>query len=136
LRGDRTVCYRLARDNVVVGLLTGLSRVGERNSGEIARIMATYFHARDEFEPVSRAELLDRLRSGTAMVLDVPPEDKFRQGHLPDALNIPLSRWERRLAELPADQEIVAYCRGGPLLRRSGCSGSAVIGCVGWRRVP
>ena len=31
---------------------------------------------------------------------------------MPDALNIPLSQLERRLAELPPDQEIIAYCRG------------------------
>ena len=68
--------------------------------------------ARDEFEPVSRDELLDRLRCGAATVLDVRPEDEFAGGHLPNALNIPLSQLERRLAELPPDQEIVAYCRG------------------------
>ena len=40
--------------------LLALSRVCERNSAEIARVMASYFRARDEFEPVSRDELLDR----------------------------------------------------------------------------
>jgi ArsR family transcriptional regulator len=111
-RDGKRVYYRLAGDDVVVGLLLALSRVGERNSAEIARVMASYFRARDEFEPVSRDELLDRLRSGTATVLDVRPEDEFAYGHLPDALNIPLAQLERRLAELPADREIVAYCRG------------------------
>src|SRR5215469_9433595 len=52
------------------------------------------------------------LRSAAATVLDVRPEDEFANGHLPDALNIPLSQLERRLTELPPDQEIVAYCRG------------------------
>jgi len=56
--------------------------------------------------------LLDRLRAGTATVLDVRPEDEFQQGHLPGALNIPLAQLERRLAELAPDREIVAYCRG------------------------
>jgi rhodanese-related sulfurtransferase/DNA-binding MarR family transcriptional regulator len=111
-RDGKRVYYRLAGEEAVVGLLLALSRVGERNSAEIARVMAGYFRARDEFEPVSRGELLDRLRLGTATVLDVRPEDEFANGHLPDALNIPLSQLERRLAELPADQEIVAYCRG------------------------
>ena len=110
-RGKR-VYYRLAGDDVVVGLLAALSRVGERNSAEIARVTATYFRARDAFEPVSRDELLDRLRTGTAAVLDVRPEDEFADGHLPNAVNIPFSQLERRLAELPAEQEIVAYCRG------------------------
>jgi rhodanese-related sulfurtransferase/DNA-binding MarR family transcriptional regulator len=111
-RDGKRVYYRLAGDEVVVGLLAALSRVGERNSAEIARVMTSYFRARDEFEPVSRDELLDRLRCGAATVLDVRPEDEFASGHLPDALNIPLSQLERRLAELSPDQEIVAYCRG------------------------
>ena len=111
-RDGKRVYYRLASDDVVVGLLTVLSRVGERNSAEIARIMASYFRARDEFEPVARQELLDRLRAGSAAVLDLRPADEFANRHLPEALNIPLAQLERRLAELPSDQEIVAYCRG------------------------
>jgi len=111
-REGKRVFYRLAGEDAVIGLLLALSRVGERNSAEIARVVATYFRARDDLEPVSRGELLDRLRSGTATVLDVRPEDEFAHGHLPGALNIPLAQLERRLAELPADREIVAYCRG------------------------
>jgi len=111
-REGKRVFYRLSNEDAVVALLQALSRVGERNSAEIARVMASYFRARDEFEPVSRKELLERLRCGTATVLDVRPEDEFRQGHVPGALNIPLSQLERRLAELPVDREVVAYCRG------------------------
>jgi rhodanese-related sulfurtransferase len=111
-REGKRISYHLAGADVVVGLLRALSRVGEHNSAEIARVMASYFRARDEFKPVSRDELLDRLRSGTAAVLDVRPEDEFARGHLADAVNIPLSQLEQRLAELPADLEIVAYCRG------------------------
>lgn len=111
-RDGKRIYYRLAGDDAVVGLLSALSRVGERNSAEIARVMASYFRARDEFEAVSRDELLDRLRCGAATILDVRPESEFASGHLPKALNIPLSQLERRLAELPPEREIVAYCRG------------------------
>ncbi len=111
-REGKRVFYRLSGEDAVVVLLQALSRVGERNSAEIARVMASYFRARDEFEPVSRKELLERLRCGTATVLDVRPEDEFRQGHVPGALNIPLSQLEQRLAELPVDREVVANCRG------------------------
>jgi len=111
-REGKRVFYRLSGEDAVVGLLNALSRVGDRNSAEIARVMATYFRSRDELEPVSRTELLERLRAGSATVLDVRPEDEFEQGHLPGALNIPLSQLERRLAQLPPDREIVAYCRG------------------------
>jgi len=101
----------LRRAALVEGRREGKS-VFYRLSAEIARVMATYFRARDGLEPVSRIELLDRLRAGTATVLDVRPADEFQQGHLPGALNIPLAQLERRLAELPPDREIVAYCRG------------------------
>jgi ArsR family transcriptional regulator len=45
-------------------------------------------------------------------VLDVRPADEFAMGHLPGAVNIPLSELQHRLAELDPGQEIVAYCRG------------------------
>src|SRR5499433_4267814 len=106
-REGKRVFYRLSGEDAVIALLNALSRVGEQNSAEIARVMATYFRARDELEPISRSELIDRLRSGMATVLDVRPEDEFREGHLPNALNIPLAQLARRLAELPADREIV-----------------------------
>jgi rhodanese-related sulfurtransferase len=111
-REGKRVFYRLAGDEVVIGLLGALSRVGERNSAEVARVTATYFRARDELEPVSRSELLDRVRAGTATALDVRPEDEFSEGHVAGAINIPLAQLEQRLSELPADVEVVAYCRG------------------------
>src|ERR1043166_7817161 len=39
----KRVFYRLSDEDAVIGLLNSLSRVGERNSAEIARVMATYF---------------------------------------------------------------------------------------------
>jgi ArsR family transcriptional regulator len=44
--------------------------------------------------------------------LDVRPPDEFALGHVPDAVNIPLSALKKRLAEINPDREIVAYCRG------------------------
>ncbi len=110
-RGKR-VLYRLAGDNEVVDLMRALGRVGERNLAEVNRVMTDYFHARDALEPVSRANLISRLRDGLVTILDVRPEDEFALGHLPGALNIPLGKLEHRLAELPSDREIIAYCRG------------------------
>ncbi len=92
--------------------MRALGRVGERNVAEVSRIMTDYFHARDVLEAVSREDLVSRLRDGLVTVLDVRPEDEFALGHLPGALNIPLSKLEHRLGELPADREVIAYCRG------------------------
>jgi ArsR family transcriptional regulator len=110
-RDGKRVFYRLA-DDAVVDLLSALRRTGERNVAEVERVVAGYFHERDSFEPVSREALLERLRDGSATVLDVRPEDEFALGHVPGAISIPLADLDRRLADLSREQEIVAYCRG------------------------
>ncbi|RUW71911.1 MULTISPECIES: metalloregulator ArsR/SmtB family transcription factor [unclassified Mesorhizobium] len=111
-RHGKHVLYRLAGDTQVVELMKALGRVGERNVAEVNRVMADYFHARDALEAVSREDLVSRLHNGLVTVLDVRSEDEFALGHLPGALNIPLADLERRLAELPANREVIAYCRG------------------------
>src|SRR6185437_2188449 len=111
-RRGKHVLYRLAGDAEVVTLILALGRVGERNVAEVNRVMNDYFYTRDALEAVSRDDLLARLQDGTVTVLDVRPEDEFAVGHLPGALNIPLAELERRLGELPADREVIAYCRG------------------------
>lgn len=110
-RVGKRVLYRLA-DDTVVDLISALRRFSERNVAEVERVMAGYFHARDSLEPVSRDELMDRLRDGLVTVLDVRPADEFALGHVPGAINIPLADLHLRLADLSVDQEIVAYCRG------------------------
>lgn len=111
-RSGKHIFYRLAGDAEVVALTSALGRVGERNIAEIGRVMTDYFRARDSLEPVARDELIALLQDELVTVLDVRPEDEFAVGHLPGALNIPVAELERRLGELSADQEVIAYCRG------------------------
>ncbi|MER9926528.1 metalloregulator ArsR/SmtB family transcription factor [Mesorhizobium sp. M0048] len=111
-RHGKHMLYRLSGDVLVVELMKDLGRVGERNVAEVNRVMTDYFQARDALEAVSREELVSRLRDGLVTVLDVRSEDEFALGHLPGALNIPFAELENRLAELPANREVIAYCRG------------------------
>jgi rhodanese-related sulfurtransferase/DNA-binding HxlR family transcriptional regulator len=111
-RDGKRVIYRLAGEVEMIGLMRALAVVGERNVAEVERVLAGYFRASDAMEPVSRSELMARLRDDLVIVLDVRPEDEFRLGRLPRALNIPLSELEHRLAELPHGPDVVAYCRG------------------------
>ena len=110
-RQGRYIFYRLA-DDAVLELLAVLRRIAERNLAEVDRVIRSYFNDRDSLEPISRADLVHRLKAGLVTVLDVRPEDEFALGHLPGAINIPLSKLGQRLASLNRRQEIVAYCRG------------------------
>ena len=110
-RDGRYVYCRLA-DDAVLDLVAALRRVAEAQSAEVERVVRSYFADRDALEPVTRAELAERLKDGLVTVLDVRPADEFALGHVPGAVNVPLDQLERRLASLDPGHEIVAYCRG------------------------
>jgi len=110
-RDGKRILYRLS-DPAVLDLTGALGRVAERNLAEVREVVGGYFHERDCLEPVSRKELVRRLKDDLVTVLDVRPEDEFIAGHLPQAINIPLRELSRRLREIPKSREVVAYCRG------------------------
>jgi ArsR family transcriptional regulator len=110
-RQAKFVLYRLA-DEAVLSMLAAMQKVAERNLGEVERILRSYFHERDALEPVSRAELTQRMKKGLVTIIDVRPADEFALGHVTGARNIPLSELKRHLSKLDRKTEIVAYCRG------------------------
>src|SRR4029453_5616336 len=72
-----------------------------------------YLGNRDQLEPVTHEELARRLEDGDDLVvLDVRPAADHAAGPPPRGVAIPVGEVRRRLAELPRDREIVAYCRG------------------------
>jgi len=105
------VFYRLAADDVI-DLLRSLRRTGQRHISEVNDVVVGYFNDRDSLEAVSRKELLQRSKEGLVTVLDVRPSEEYAVGHIPGALNVPLNEIERHLANLPKEQEVIAYCRG------------------------
>jgi rhodanese-related sulfurtransferase len=52
-------------------------------------------------------------RQEGAFMLDVRSLEEWEEGHIPGATLIPLDQLSQRYGELPADQEIVIYCRSG-----------------------
>jgi rhodanese-related sulfurtransferase len=108
-----SVHYRLAGDDVA-GLYAGLRDVAIAHLADADRARAAYLGGDDagEAEDVPREELLRRARSGEVVVLDVRPRHEYASGHIPGAVSVPVEELEQRLAELPADARVVAYCRG------------------------
>jgi rhodanese-related sulfurtransferase len=79
---------------------------------EIEQITRVFLDGKGELERVERDTLLERMREGSVVLLDVRPPEEYRAGHIAGALSVPLSELERRLGDLPPDCEFVAYCRG------------------------
>jgi rhodanese-related sulfurtransferase/DNA-binding transcriptional ArsR family regulator len=105
------VVYRLAAPEVFQ-LWRTLRDVGSVRLAEIDRLVENYFTDRDELEAVDKVELLRLLKDEAVIVIDTRPEVEYEQGHISSARSVPVENLRRRLAELPRDVEIVAYCRG------------------------
>jgi rhodanese-related sulfurtransferase/DNA-binding transcriptional ArsR family regulator len=111
-REGTSIHYRLAGPEVLE-LWRTLRTLAAAHLAEVERLATAYLGARDQLEPVTREELARRLKDGDpVLVLDVRPAAEHAAGHLPGAVSIPVEELRRRLADLPRDREIVAYCRG------------------------
>jgi rhodanese-related sulfurtransferase len=110
-REGRFIAYRLSGDDIT-SLWLSLRTVAEKHLVELRVALEQIFAAPERLTAESRTGLLEKARRGEVIVIDVRPEVEYRAGHLPGARSLPLAEIERRLAELPADKEIVAYCRG------------------------
>jgi rhodanese-related sulfurtransferase/DNA-binding transcriptional ArsR family regulator len=104
------IYYRLAGADVAE-LYALLQQVARRHLADVDAARAAYLGP-DDTEQLTRDELLARIKSGSATVIDVRPAEEYRAGHIPGALSVPLDDLETRLAELPDGTDIVAYCRG------------------------
>ncbi len=108
-REGTRVVYAFAGEDAL-GLWLSLRDASVAHLGEVERAARDYLG--DDVETIGREELLERLGAGDIVVVNVRPEEEFAAGHIEGARSIPLEELERRLAELPPDQEVVAYCRG------------------------
>ncbi|MBI3687039.1 MAG: metalloregulator ArsR/SmtB family transcription factor [Actinobacteria bacterium] len=141
-RAGTTVFYSLAGDDVAT-LLAQVRAVAAAHRAETQRARLAYLGGDDGVEQVSREELLARANAGGVVVLDVRPTEEYEAGHIPGAVSVPVETLAARLAELPSEVAVVAYCRGAycvlahdavRLLRARGvAAGRLADGMVEWR---
>ena len=105
------VQYRLASTSVA-DLWVTLRGEAEERLVELQVALANIVEHREELKGFDRKALLKKAAAGEVLVLDVRPADEFATAHLPHARSLPVDELKRRLAELPKDTPVVAYCRG------------------------
>lgn len=110
-REGKYVFYRLS-DGPIAPVLAALRNFTEHSRGEVQHLLKDCFAASDKLAPISRDDLLERMKTGQVVLLDARPGDEYSAGHLPGAVNIQLENIEDSLASLPKDKEFIAYCRG------------------------
>lgn len=110
-REGKFIHYRLSGPDVA-RLWVSVREVAEEHLVELRVALDQMAAAPDALTSETRESLLAKARSGDIVVIDVRPQAEYAAGHLPYARSMPLAELEKRLADLPAGKEIVAYCRG------------------------
>lgn len=105
------VYYRLA-DPVVGDFWRAFRNVAIHCMAEARELVNSYNDDPEDQAPIGADDLRARIQQGDVVLLDVRPANEYDAAHLPGALSIPLEELETRLAEIPKDQEVIAYCRG------------------------
>lgn len=111
-RRDRTRIYYALSSGRVEGLWAAVRAVAEEHAAGLDGLARAYLGDRAELEAVDRRVLVERMRLGDVIVLDVRPVAEYTAGHIAGARSLPVAELCRRLRGLPADTQIVAYCRG------------------------
>jgi rhodanese-related sulfurtransferase/predicted transcriptional regulator len=109
VRDGTSVRYAIAGDRALA-LWLALRDASVSQLAEVER--AAHEYLGDDVDAIGRDALIARLRKGDVVLVDVRPREEFDAGHIEGARSIPLEELEDRLADLPADREVVAYCRG------------------------
>jgi rhodanese-related sulfurtransferase/DNA-binding transcriptional ArsR family regulator len=105
------VLYRLASTSVA-DLWVNLRSEAEERMVELQVALASLVEHGDELKGMNRRLILEQARKGEVLVLDVRPQEEFATAHLPHARSLPVDELRKRLAELPKNVPVVAYCRG------------------------
>ncbi len=111
-RRDGTRIYYRLPGVEVEELWSALRKVAATDRDDLGRLAGAYLGPVEDLEVMGRDELLRRLRAGAVTVLDVRPVSEYRAGHIPGARSVPLDELPEAIGQLPADIDVVAYCRG------------------------
>jgi rhodanese-related sulfurtransferase/predicted transcriptional regulator len=110
-RQGNFIYYRLSNSNVFK-TWKALRELGVERIAAIDKVVKEFRKSKFDFETVTIDGLIEKLESGKVTILDVRPESEFKQGHIANAISIPIDELFKRLKELSKRTEIIAYCRG------------------------
>lgn len=111
IRREGRKVYCSLGSNSAIRLWMALRDFGLDKIPVVRELMREYAQEDVSMEQVVGEDLLEMVRAGMAVLLDIRPASEFEAGHLPLARSIPSDELEARLRELPKDKIIVIYRR-------------------------
>ncbi len=103
--------YKLSDPTVGV-MFHHMQVLGENLLADIQKLIEDVYGKHGDIEQIDARQLVEKLENGSVTLIDVRPKEDYDNNHIEGASSIPLSELEKHLEKLPANQEIIAYCRG------------------------
>jgi len=107
---DRRVYY--SATPMAISLWNSVADVAAHELAVVKCASEELFERNDDSETLDYNELIRRIESGEAVLIDVRPEEEYAAGHVPGAISISLERLRKGASTLPRDKPVFAYCRG------------------------
>lgn len=105
------VYYSLVNDEFL-SLYQHVVKYAVTEIAELEKIMNRQRTDNQSGNAVSLVELESMINNNNVLLMDVRPSVEFEFGHITGALSLPMNELMEKLKALPADKEIIAYCRG------------------------
>jgi len=109
-RGNHVV-YHIANREVVL-LFNALKNLALDRMTTLRQAFDEISHSPSRAHALDRKELVELVKEGKVILIDVRPEEEYRAGHIPSTISVPLESLEDYLRLLPQGKEIIALCRG------------------------
>lgn len=103
--------YKLS-DPLVGVMFHHMQILGENLIADIQKLLDDVYEKHSEIEQVAYGDLMKRIDQGNITLIDVRPKEDYDENHFPGSNSVPIDELEQSLADLPRDQDIIAYCRG------------------------
>jgi len=110
-RDGKNIFYTLAAPEVA-RFWVDIRSLAEERLLELQQALAKLVADSASLASFDRVALLREAERGEVVVIDVRPEPEFAAGHIPFARSIPIAELKKRIAEIPKNKKVVAYCRG------------------------
>ena len=110
-REGKFIYYQLAGSDVG-NLWVAMREVAQEHLLELRLALDAISCTPDKLASCNRKQIMEQAKRGEIIMIDVRPKAEFDHSHLPFARSMPLNEIAKRIAELPKNIEIVAYCRG------------------------
>ncbi len=110
-REGNYIIYRISEDSVI-SLVMAIKELGARRLAEIDRLVRDFKSDQHVLESITLEDLIARSKKEKMLLIDVRPQKEYLEGHIPNAVSVPLSDLNEKMKDLPRDKTIIAYCRG------------------------